>query len=389
MITVLQRQQVRKRTVPPVRHRERSTGVRWNAVARAAPRRRLRLRISPAWRPRRLERSQRPAQRASHPRHVARVLSAILHLARNPWLAVGLAIAFLALILVPAIGITGIPLPLAHPVIPVSAELDQELSRVLFPPEEAPKETATVNPVLLNSLKVVQYKARAGDSISSIAARYKLNLDTLISWNEIRDARSIAVGAVFDVPNSDGLKYHVRRGDSLERIARTAGIELNAILDWNRLPSSVISVGQELFLPGARMNPNELNRILGSLFMYPVRGRISSTFGERHDPFSGIMRFHNGIDIVAPRGTQVAAAMAGTVRVVGYNANFGRYVILGHTGYQTMYAHLDQALVSRGGKVQQGQKIGLLGNTGYSTGPHLHFSVFRNGEAIDPIRFLK
>jgi murein DD-endopeptidase MepM/ murein hydrolase activator NlpD len=167
-------------------------------------------------------------------------------------------------------------------------------------------------------------------------------------------------------------------------------VDLNSLLDWNRLPSSVISAGQDLFLPGARMNTNELNRVLGSLFMYPVMGRISSFFGQRPDPFTGVQRFHNGVDIVNRALSPILAAMAGTVGDTGFSADYGYYVILKHTGsYQTLYGHLSRYLVTRGQKVQQGQKIGELGSTGYSTGPHLHFSIFHNGEAVDPLRFIK
>jgi murein DD-endopeptidase MepM/ murein hydrolase activator NlpD len=149
-------------------------------------------------------------------------------------------------------------------------------------------------------------------------------------------------------------------------------------------------VGQQLFLPGARMNPTELNRVLGNLFLYPVVGRISSYFGERSDPFTGVPNYHNGIDIVNRPGTSIRAAMDGTVADVGFNYNYGNYVILKHAGgYQTLYGHMTRYTVSRGQRVRQGDTIGDLGTTGYSTGPHVHFSIFRNGVPVDPLRFLK
>jgi murein DD-endopeptidase MepM/ murein hydrolase activator NlpD len=99
---------------------------------------------------------------------------------------------------------------------------------------------------------------------------------------------------------------------------------------------------------------------------------------------------HNGIDIVNKPGTAILAAMAGTVRASSFNFNYGNYVIIKHSGeYQTLYGHLTSSVVAPGQKVSQGQKIGELGTTGYSTGPHLHFSIFKNGEAVDPLRFLK
>jgi len=279
-------------------------------------------------------------------------------------------------------------LPSERPLLPSPPETDQDIYRMLVP-EEAPRPNAAASPVLSSTLKISQYKTLPGESISQIAQRFKLNLDTLVSWNDIHDARSIQPGMVLGIPNSDGLKYTVRRGDTLEQIARVNGLSLNAILDWNRLPSSVISVGQALFLPGAHMRTNEINRILGNLFIYPVRGKISSYFGTRPDPFTGVRRFHNGVDIVNAPGTPITAAMAGTVEDVGFNNNYGYYVILRHSGYQTLYGHLSRYVVARRQKVQQGEEIGELGTTGYSTGPHLHFSIFRNGEAVDPLAFLK
>jgi murein DD-endopeptidase MepM/ murein hydrolase activator NlpD len=289
-------------------------------------------------------------------------------------------------ILVPRLRIAA--LPFERPLLPSPPETDQDIYRMLVP-EEPPRADAAANSVLSGTLKVAQYRAQSGESISQIAQRFKLNIDTLISWNDIRDAQSIHPGTMLGIPNSDGLKYTVHRGDTLEQIARVNGLSLNTVLDWNRLPSSVISVGQELFLPGVHMRTNDLNRVLGNLFIYPVRGKISSFFGMRPDPFTGVKRFHNGLDIVNSPGTPIMAAMAGTVEDVGFNNNYGYYVILRHSGYQTLYGHLSRYVVERRDKVQQGEKIGELGTTGYSTGPHLHFSIFRNGEAVDPLAFLK
>jgi murein DD-endopeptidase MepM/ murein hydrolase activator NlpD len=196
---------------------------------------------------------------------------------------------------------------------------------------------------------------------------------------------------VLQYPNANGLKYTVRRGDTLDKISRSYSVSLDSILDWNELTSSVITAGQEVFIPGARMSAGDLNRVLGNLFVWPVSGRISSRFGQRNSPIDGIEKLHNGIDIVANVGTPIVAAMAGRVASVGFNTVYGRYIIIKHvgTGYQTMYAHLNKTLVSRDQTVSQGQKIGESGNTGMTTGPHLHFSIFKNNEPVDPLAYLK
>lgn len=281
-----------------------------------------------------------------------------------------------------------IRLPRARPALPAGGDLSEALYRTVVP-DEPPRPSGGSRPASVTGLQLATYRTRAGDSLSQIAARFRLSLGTVISWNDIRDARSLPVGTTLELPNGDGLKYRVRKGDTLEGIARSSGVPLNDILDWNRLASSVIPVGQALFLPGARMSQGDLNRVTGSLFIYPVRGRLSSTFGSRADPFTGVIRFHNGIDLVARLGSSVGAAMAGTVAAIGFNANYGRYIFLQHPGYQTMYAHLNRISVTTGQKVGQGQKIGELGNTGYSTGPHLHFSIYRGAEPVDPLRLLK
>ncbi len=279
---------------------------------------------------------------------------------------------------------------------PEDATRGRDVSPASAPGGAAPAEGfgaaagSRLPPRVIESLKVVSYELKPGDSISKIAERFSLNLDTLLSYNDIRDARRLAVGRVLQVPNTDGLKHRVSRGEHLGGIATRYGIPLNSLLDWNSLDSSMIRPGQELFIPGGRLKPQELRRILGDLFIYPAKGRVSSGFGMRRDPFTGIRRFHNGMDIANDPGTVVAAAMAGRVAMAGYNANFGKYVIVSHPeGFQTLYGHLQEFLVRRGQPVSQGQAIGRMGNTGYSTGPHLHFSVFQRGEPVDPLRYLR
>ncbi|MGA2762834.1 MAG: M23 family metallopeptidase [Spirochaetia bacterium] len=384
MIAVLQRQHVHRRAANPIRvkahplkdmHGFSQRGPRWENSA-AIPARFVPTRLSA------------PAVRRArvHGAHVPLAL-----LVRSPRVIAAAVVVILAALLGILLFVPGLreaALPLERPLLPSPPETDQDVYRMLVP-EEQPATGAGSNPVLSSTLKVADYRTQAGESISQIAQRFRLNLDTVISWNDIRDARSIHPGTVLSIPNSDGLKYTVRRGDTLEQIAKANGLPLNAVLDWNRLPSSTISVGQALFLPGVHMRTNDLNSVLGNLFIYPVRGKISSFFGSRPDPFTGVRRFHNGVDIVNAPGTPIMAAMEGTVEDVGFNNNYGYYVILRHSGYQTLYGHLSRYLVERREKVQQGEKIGELGTTGYSTGPHLHFSIFRNGEAVDPLPFLK
>lgn len=288
----------------------------------------------------------------------------------------------------------GARLPLLAPTeaeieLPGSRDIESALIQYLSPNEHEGADLSVPEQQILDSISTSSYTVRSGDTISGIAQRFGLSMDTVISFNGIQDARNLSVGTVLTVPDSDGLKYRVRRGDYLGGIAKKNGIALNELLDSNGLETSVIVPGQELFIPGAHLSEMERNRVFGRLFIYPTRGRITDRFGMRRDPFTGMRRFHNGIDLAAPVGTPVTAAMSGKVAMVGFNPTYGKYIIMTHPeGFQTLYGHLSVFRIDKGQSVKQGQRIADMGNSGYSTGSHLHFSIFRRGEPIDPFEYL-
>lgn len=117
-------------------------------------------------------------------------------------------------------------------------------------------------------------------------------------------------------------------------------------------------------------------------------GRLSARFGLRHDPFTGEQRFHNGLDIAAPRGTPIASVADGTVVFAGRQRGYGRTVVIDHgNGLRTRYAHADSLDVQVGARVTKGQIVAAVGSTGRSTGPHLHFEVTKNGHPVEPSTF--
>lgn len=117
--------------------------------------------------------------------------------------------------------------------------------------------------------------------------------------------------------------------------------------------------------------------------------RITSNYGYRIHPISGVKKYHAGIDIGCPIGTPVLSYHSGVVSVVGWDADgYGNWIEVQSFGLKTRYAHLDRTLVKRGDTIEAGQKIALSGNTGGSTGPHLHFEVFVNGSRVDPLTVL-
>ena len=122
----------------------------------------------------------------------------------------------------------------------------------------------------------------------------------------------------------------------------------------------------------------------------PVQdGWISSYYGQRSDPFSGYTAFHKGLDFAGPEGTHVTAVAAGLVTFAGERAGFGEMVEINHgNGLSTRYCHNEKILVKQGDMVRKGEQIALMGSTGHSTGPHLHFEVLKNGTQVDPLRFI-
>jgi murein DD-endopeptidase MepM/ murein hydrolase activator NlpD len=122
----------------------------------------------------------------------------------------------------------------------------------------------------------------------------------------------------------------------------------------------------------------------------PVQdGWISSYFGRRADPFTGYSAVHKGLDFAGPEGTKVTAVAAGLVTFAGDRAGFGEMVEINHgNGLATRYCHNEKTLVRQGDMVRKGQEVALMGSTGRSTGPHLHFEVLKNGTQVDPLRFI-
>lgn len=276
--------------------------------------------------------------------------------------------------------------------LPGAQAREDMLSEYLDPPDEYDVigGSAEVNTDQFESVEVQEHELEPGDTLLGLAFEYDLNMDTIVSFNQIQDVRLMQVGDVYEIPNRDGLLYTVKQGDNLAAIADRYDTSSTAILDANDLASSDISSGQVLFVPNARMDENELKLILGELFLHPLRGRYTDGFGMRNDPFTGIRRMHYGLDIAARWRSPIKAARAGRVaHVETQHGNYGKFIILRHAGgYQTLYAHLDSFEASVGQYVDQGQVIGRMGNTGRSTGPHLHFSIIKNGSFVDPMEYL-
>lgn len=134
----------------------------------------------------------------------------------------------------------------------------------------------------------------------------------------------------------------------------------------------------------------ERGTIVPPTYIKPISGgRLSSGFGKRSAPTKGASTYHKGVDWATPTGTAVVASSGGVVAKAGWGSGYGYVVYINHPdGRQTRYGHLSKVLVSAGQTVSQGQKIALSGNTGVSTGPHLHFEILINGTQVNPLNYL-
>jgi len=234
------------------------------------------------------------------------------------------------------------------------------------------------------------YTIKKDDMIGDLAISFGLNEDTLISINGIKNTRLIQIGQVLRIPNQDGIFYTVKDNDTLETIAQKYSSDAAAIQLANELFSNTALSGTVLFIPGARLDWTERQEINGDLFIWPTAGYITSPYGYRRWPFGNVRQFHSGLDIGASAGSPVRAAMSGRVSAVGWDDVLGNYaVVTHHSGYRTMYGHMSTVRVKSGAYVGTGERIGDVGSTGLSTGPHLHFTVYKNGVTVNPRTLMK
>jgi murein DD-endopeptidase MepM/ murein hydrolase activator NlpD len=271
----------------------------------------------------------------------------------------------------------------------VTVHSEEEI--VLLP---ASLETVALEPEAFSKSRILLYDTyvvQSGDNISTLAIVFGLNQDTIISINKVTNTRLLQINKVLKIPNQDGILHTVSKGDTLDSIAEKYKVDAEAIQTVNELFTSNIVAGKDLFIPGAKLDWVSLQEINGDLFIWPVSGIITSPYGYRRSPFNESLReFHSGIDIRGGMGTPIRAAMSGRVSRVGYDNSLGNYVIISHhSGYRTLYGHMSVIRVRTGAYVVMGERIGDVGSTGLSTGPHLHFTVYKDGVTVNPRTLMK
>jgi murein DD-endopeptidase MepM/ murein hydrolase activator NlpD len=263
------------------------------------------------------------------------------------------------------------------------ADLADEATEVVAeePQKEEPSKPKPV---------IVTHIVEAGQTLWDIANRYSIDIDTIVAANELSDPQRLQVGQNLTILTVKGALHTVRSGDNLWDIARAYQVRTQDIVEANELldPAS-LRVGQKLVIPGGQAAAAQRYQLMASngqlrrAFDWPARGRISSRYGTRWG------RMHYGLDVAVPTGTPVRAAADGRVTWSGARGTYGNLVIIDHgQKIETRYAHNSRLLVRAGDTVKRGQIIAHSGNTGRSTGPHIHFEIRHRGKAVDPERYL-
>jgi LysM repeat protein len=262
-----------------------------------------------------------------------------------------------------------------------SADLTIVDDSVLETPTGPGGTTLEVEEKISNTDKVSIYIVRGGDSLATIAQMFGVTSNTILWANDLRSAKDLKVGQELIILPISGIKYIVKKGDTLDSIAKKYKGDVEEIRDFNNMSNNVvITVGDEIIIPDG-----EVSGSVGGTgtVSKPSTGKTASRYFIK--PTKGVKtqglhgKYRTAVDIGTPVGTTVYASAGGKVIVSknsGYNGGYGNYIVIQHSnGMQTIYAHLSSADVSTGTSVEQGDPIGKTGNTGRSTGPHLHFEI--------------
>ena len=233
-----------------------------------------------------------------------------------------------------------------------------------------------------------QYTNSERFTFQGVAARTCITQETLATLNQIENAQDDIKDRTLILPVVNGIFIPIERGiNSIEILLQ----ENYSTQTLTKNPIYYNIDGRDyLFLRSKRFSPTERAYFLDSALRLPLDNDsywVSSEFGKRKNPFSGQMKNHNGIDLAAAEGTPVYAIKDGAVYAnIENDSEFGNYIILSHDqGKMTsVYAHLSKVFVDRYQYVKKGDVIGLVGQTGMATGPHLHFEIRQGGKAEDP-----
>ena len=237
------------------------------------------------------------------------------------------------------------------------------------------------------------YETDGEQSIFALAARLMIPYATLATLNRL-SGPSPPSGEIL-VPSQPGLFVYLEPSGSLERTVRDRLLEHGEIESGAASVDLTVPYGDERhrvrFFPGTDFAPQERDTFFRVRFRNPLPdGTISSRYGYRTHPFTGLWSFHEGIDLAADFGTPVRTAARGQVRSIDRDPWLGLTVTVDHgNGYSSVYAHLQESVVRVGQSIEEGATIGFVGSTGLSTGPHLHFELRYRGDSKNPEQYLE
>jgi len=245
-------------------------------------------------------------------------------------------------------------------------------------------------------LDVVTHTVTAGDTLYGIAQRYKLSAETIMFSNGLeKNPDLLRLGQQLVILPLNGIYHTVGPKDTIQSIAKAYKVTPEAIIQYplNHLDAQnpTIVAGQKLVVPGGvkelpkpavtvYQTPSGTAQRGTGVLIWPTSGKITQ----------GYKPLHRALDIARSIGTPIKAADSGVVVVAGWsNSGYGYHIVIDHgNGLQTLYAHLSRIFVKRGTVVAKGGVIGNMGNTGRSTGPHLHFEVRKGGVLVNPVGYL-
>lgn len=230
------------------------------------------------------------------------------------------------------------------------------------------------------------YVVKSGDTLSEISQKLGVSPNSILDLNVMIKADKIYSGQKILYSKPNGVFETVNKGEALWYIAAEYFTTTNDILKFNKIKDlNFLFPGEKLFIPFSIMCKTSNKK---SGIIWPVFGEITSPYGWRINPLFHKKEFHSGVDIGAPEGTPVFSAISGVVTYAGWFGGYGRMIQIFNGHMLTRYGHLSKIDCYVGEHIKQGEIIGRIGSTGWSTGPHLHFEIRINGNAYNPLGYL-
>jgi murein DD-endopeptidase MepM/ murein hydrolase activator NlpD len=268
------------------------------------------------------------------------------------------------------------------PQVNVVEKVKEELKKVINKEKQKPKTVAKKR-----NYPNLWHRVKRGESLTSIAKLYGISVNDIKKVNHLT-SDIILEGQKLKISKVNGIKYKVKPNDNLWIISKKFDTTIKNIMQDNILSSYTLKPGQELTIYPGQKWFLAMKRKNSKFFDWPLNNKITSPFGWRIHPIYGRRMFHSGVDIRGSVGEPIKAAASGTVTYAGNRGGYGKVVIIKHArGYETRYGHCSKILVKVGDKVKKDQIIAKVGNTGISTGPHLHFEIRKFGKPLNPMKF--